>query len=118
MNYEEHDRIPMQYLIIEAAPDLTFDQKDRNIVGSAVGCWIKNQTKTNALHVARGWIEAQGWVVLDLIDQYPVSSETYKNKTEGREYFEQALTDDEVFVFHTYKNIEPGGSANSPSARG
>jgi hypothetical protein len=108
MKYGEHDQIPMQYLIIEAAPDPTYDHQE-NYAGSSVGCWIKDQTETNASHIARGWIEAQGWVVLELTDQHPVTAETYKDKTEGREYFEQALIDSEVFVFHTYKNIEPCG---------
>jgi len=67
-----------------------------------VGCWIKNQTKKNAYLIAKGWIEDNGWVSLSLEDQYPVSEDDYKEKIKGKEYFEQALIDEEVFVFNIF----------------
>lgn len=98
--YSEHERIPMQYLIIYAAQDPTFSQATE-YAGATVGCWIKNHTKKNAFLIAKGWIEDHGWVVLSLEEQYPVSEETYRQKSEGWQYFEQALIDDEVIVFFT-----------------
>jgi len=38
---------------------------------------------------------------LSLEDQFPVSEEDYRDKSDGRQYFEQALIDEEVFVFFT-----------------
>lgn len=105
MDYGLHDRIPMQYLIIGAAQDPTFDH-DEVFGGAAVGCWIKDQTKDNAYHIAKGRIENQGWVVLELEEQKLISEEDYESDGEGKEYFEQALTDDEVFVFYTYPKDE------------
>jgi hypothetical protein len=99
--YSVHERIPMQYLIIDAVQDPTFAHK-KFYGGAAVGCWIKNQTKKNAYLIARGWIEDQGWVSLSLDDQYPVSDDDYKTKSEGKQYFERALIDEEVFVFHIF----------------
>lgn len=90
----------MQYLIIDAAQDPTFAH-EKEYGGALVGCWIKNQTGKNAYLIAKGWIEDHGWVVLSLQEQYPVSEETYREKADGRQYFEQALIDDEVFVFFT-----------------
>jgi hypothetical protein len=106
--YAEHERIPMQYLIIDAAQDPTFSHE---IVfgGAMVGCWIKNQTKKNAYLIAKGWIEHQGWVPLSLEDQQPVSEEDYKHKADGKQHFEQALIDGEVFVFHTFPTTEKSG---------
>ncbi len=98
--HSEHDRVPMQYLIIDAAQDPTFAH-EKGYGGATVGCWVKNQTRKNAFLIAKGWIEDRGWVVLSLEEQYPVSEETYRQKSEGRQYFEQALIDDEVFVFFT-----------------
>lgn len=98
--YPEHERIPMQYLIICAAQDPSFGHKEE-YGGANVGCWIRNQTKKNAYLIAKGWIEELGWVVLSLEEQYPVSGETYREKSEGRQYYEQALVDEEVFVFYT-----------------
>ena|ERR1700685_404791 len=99
--YSEHERVPMQYLIINAAQDPTFEHKLAH-GGAIVGCWIKNQSKKNAYLVANGWIEDHGWVSLSLEDQYPVSEDDYKMKSEGKQYFEQALIDEEVFVFNTF----------------
>jgi hypothetical protein len=98
--YSEHQRIPMQYLIVDAAQDPTF-LHETEYAGATVGCWIKNQTKKNAFLIAKGWIEDLGWLVISLKEQYPVSEETYRQKSEGWQYFEQALIDDEVFAFFT-----------------
>ena len=97
----EHERIPMQYLIIDAAQDPTYPHEQR-YGGASVGCWIKNQTRKNAFLISKGWIEERGWVVLSLEEQYAVSAETCTDKAEARQYFEQACTDDEVFVFNTF----------------
>jgi len=91
----------MQYLIIEAAQDPTIKHENR-YKSAQVGCWIKNQTEKNAFLIAKGWIEEQGWVALSLEDLHPVSVEYFKNNPEGRRYFEQALIDDEVFVFYAH----------------
>jgi hypothetical protein len=101
MKYSEHERIPMQYLMIDAAQDPAFAH-DKVYGGATVGCWIKNQTKKNAYLIAKGWIEDHGWVSLSLEDQHPVSEKEYREKVEGKQYFEQALTDEEVFVFNTF----------------
>src|SRR3954449_521004 len=103
--YSEHDRIPMQHLIIEAVQDPTFAHK-KQYGGASVGCWIKNQTRKNAYLISKGWIEEYGWVPLSLEEQYPVSEETYRGKTEGKEYFEQALIDEQVFAFFTFPEHE------------
>ena len=109
MKYESHDRIPMQYLIIDAEQNEEFDH-DEVYGGASVGCWIKNQTEKNAYLIAKVWIEENGWRIICLDEQYPISEEDYSDKPEGREYFEQALIDGEVFVFHTFpvnQGVEP-----------
>jgi hypothetical protein len=99
--YSAHERIPMQYLIMEAAQDPTFAH-DKVFGGAMVGCWIKNRTKKNARLISKGWIEDHGWVALSLEDQYPVSEADYKNKADGKEYFGQAQIDEVVFVFNIF----------------
>jgi hypothetical protein len=105
--HTEHERIPMQYLIIDAAQDPTFAH-EKEYGGATVGCWIRNQTKRNAFLIAKGWIEEHGWVALALDEQRSVSAETYRNEPESRQYFEQALIDDEVFVFYTFPKHDKG----------
>jgi hypothetical protein len=103
--HSEHERISMQYLIIDSAQDPTYPHK-KVYGGATVGCWIKNQTRKNAYLIAKGWLEDQGWVHLSLEAQYPVFPEHYTDDSEGRQYFEQALIDDEVFVFLTFPKHE------------
>jgi hypothetical protein len=103
--YSEHERIPMQHLIIDAAQDPTFAHK-KIYGGATVACWIKNQTRKNAGLIAKGWVEDNGWVVLSLDEQHPISEADYEKKQDGKQHFEQALTDDEVFVFYTFPEHE------------
>ncbi len=103
--YTEHERIPMQHLLIDAVQDPTFTHKEE-CGGAAVACWIKNQTRKNAYLIAKGWIEEHGWVVLSLDEQQPVSEENYRASNKGKQYFEQALIDEEVFVYHTFPKHE------------
>jgi hypothetical protein len=105
MPSDEHQRIPMHYLIIEAVQD-PMHRHEEEYAGASVGCWIKNQTRKNACLIAKGWIEEHGWVVLSLEDQQVVSEGDYTDKSEGREYFEQALVDEQVFVFNTWPKHE------------
>src|SRR5271154_422737 len=97
----DEDRILMQYLIISAEPQVGTPASDE-YGGAHVGCYIKDQTPTGALTVARKMIQEHGWNVLHLEEQYPISAQTYENKPEGKEYFEQALIDGEVIVFYTF----------------
>jgi hypothetical protein len=62
---------------------------------------LDKKSDKNAYLIAKGWIEDQAWVALSLEAQYPISEETYREKSEGRQYYEQALIDQEVFVFFT-----------------
>ena len=115
--YAEHERIPMQYLIVDAAQDPTYAH-ERQYPGATVGCWIKHQTKRNAYLIAKGWIEGHGWVPLSLEEQYPVSAETYRVMSEGRKYFEQALIDEEVFVFFTSPEHEKAAPLRPSASAG
>ena len=83
MNYEPYDRIPMQYLIFDAEQNEEFDHSE-TYGGAAVGCWIKNQTKKNAYLIFKGWIEENGWNVIDLDQQTPITGEDYKENPEGK----------------------------------
>lgn len=83
----------MQYLVIAAAQDPTYDHQEE-YGGAHVGCWIKNQTETNARLIAKGWIEESGWVALSVEEQHPVTADTYAGE--------------EVFVFNTFPKKHVG----------
>ncbi len=61
--------------------------------------WINDLNRASALEKATALVEASGWSVMDIVEDYPISREDYANKTEGLEYYEQAVIDGEVVVF-------------------
>lgn len=101
-------RIPMQYLRV-AAERLDFDADgDENKVpapnsdepqGSTaeVHCWIKDQTQGNALHIASGNIAEHGWFIAEVLEHTPVTRAEVD--ADYLQYFEQALTESEVFLY-------------------
>jgi hypothetical protein len=92
----------MRYLIFTVEPRRGSIHA-KSCLGAKVGCWIKDRSKEEAETVARTFIEGEAWNVLTLDDHQIVSDSTYKDKVEGRCYYEQALIDREVFVFYTFK---------------
>lgn len=70
--------------------------------GGIINCWIERSTLEQAIEVARVWIEAEGWIVDRPQQAYVVDACTYTPGKDGRNYFEQALIDKEVFVFYVY----------------
>jgi hypothetical protein len=107
---EERDwvRIPMQYIRAaaerledaepDAEPGTELYEELKDAKAAEVHCWIANQTQQNAMHVAAGWIASHGWVVTEVIEQAPVTRDDFEG-TDYLPYYEQALTDSEVFLY-------------------
>jgi hypothetical protein len=91
-------RLPMQYLVLAVSRDPDADQEEDLPDNGEVHCWIKEQTVENALHVAIGCINESEWIVTEVLDQRPVSSEDFPDE-EMRQYYDQATVDEEVFLF-------------------
>jgi hypothetical protein len=51
-------------------------------------------------------IEEYGWIVGDADEAYGVDADSYTHDNPDRQYFEQALIDREVFVFHRFPDSE------------
>ena len=102
---EEQDwvRIPMQYLHIYAEQDPDFGH-DENFAGADVECWIKDQTAKNAYLIAKGWIEEAGWKCVELEEQGQISRDNHEE--DDVEYYDQALIDEQVFVFNVFSDEE------------
>ncbi len=123
---DEHDlaRIPMQYIRAmaervegaepDAEPGTPLYEELENARTAEVHCWITNQTQQNAMHVAAGWIASHGWVVTELIEQEVVTRENFED-TDYLTYYEQALTDSEVFLYEIgdAETEEPEGSTDA-----
>jgi hypothetical protein len=112
---EENDtvRIPMQY-IHAAAEKLEGAEEEGGAKFAEVHAWIRDQTARNAMHVAEGWIAEHGWVITDVIEQTAVTRDDFAD-SEYLPYYEQALTDAEVFLYEIEEaeSEETGGSADA-----
>lgn len=79
----------------------TAEHPDHGRLGEAfVGCWVERDTEQEAEEVARALIVADGWEVVRTEEISVVNAEDYEDDEEYRQYYEQALEDKEVFVFH------------------
>jgi len=91
------------YLQIESVPSSkSEDYKEAG--GAFISCWVKADTIENARKKAVSSIEDNSWVVVDVQESYIVSAETYENGNEALEYFNQAVTDGEVYSYHLWPN--------------
>jgi hypothetical protein len=101
MNTQDDERISMQFVMISAVQDPDAEHKEK-LGGAHVCCWIKDQSPRNAAYIAKGWIEDAGWIVQDIDEHYPVTADDFADKPESAQYYEQALTDGEAFVYHVF----------------
>jgi hypothetical protein len=70
--------------------------------GAFVNCWIDRASFQKAERVARRHIEKQGWSMSKLDEAREIIVGEYDDEAPGKDYFEQALVDGEVFVFYTW----------------
>ncbi len=91
-------RIPMQYLQIEATTENTDAPESEESQTGVVHCFIRDQSTTNAVYIAVGWVSSEGWDVLQILETASVTATDFA-ETDLLQYYEQALVDDEVFVF-------------------
>lgn len=77
-----------------------------DVAGAFVNCWIERPTLEEAVQVARAAIEAENWIVDEPGEAHWVDASTYPPGKDSREYFEQALIDKEVFVFHCVPEVD------------
>lgn len=91
----------MFLLTYHAKPNKTF--VDYNIIGGAwVNCWIESKTSEEAQKIARKEIEDYDWYVEKLDEIIIVDESFYSENDDKKEYFEQAIIDKIVLLFHSY----------------
>jgi hypothetical protein len=72
-------------------------------LGAYINCWIESTDIVSAKIIAARTIENLAWKIIDLDDAYEITLADYENKPTGREYYEKALIDKEVYQVHTYE---------------
>jgi hypothetical protein len=65
--------------------------------------WVEATSEQQALAVASGEVQDAGWLIESLESVHPNVREDYADDDSGLEYFEQALIDGIVLVFHTWQ---------------
>ena len=83
----------------ECQPTPSHPDVDR--VGDAsVNCWLRVRSFAGAKALAEKSIRTQYWKILSLDEIWRIPPGHYKTEEEGLPYYEQALIDKEVYVFH------------------
>jgi len=93
----------MYFLIYRAQPKLDADDI-RDIGGAYIHCYILGDDLDQADKIAREDIEKMNWEILTREDANEISADSLSK--EGRAYYEQALVEQTVYVFHTYPSNE------------
>ena len=70
--------------------------------GAYVECWIQSDDRDQAEERATDLIYDYGWAVESLEAEAIVTRADYEEDGENRQFYEQALTEGEVLVFHTW----------------
>lgn len=92
--------LPMYLVEIHAVP---LDPTDVQEFGGAyVNCWIESPSLGEAVSRAMAEVEGAGWRPDEVRRAHLTTRESYTGDDDGLEYYEQALIDQEVFVFYTY----------------
>ena len=91
----------MYFSVIEVVP-APGSEAGQKYAGGFVACWINSDDREDARERSIALVASAGWIVRELIEEKEVFAESYQSDDPALEYFEQAVTDDEVCVFHTF----------------
>jgi hypothetical protein len=63
-------------------------------------CWLRVRSFSEAKKIAEKNIRGQNWQILNLDEIWRIPKGHYQTEDDGLPYYEQALIDKEVYVFH------------------
>lgn len=92
--------MPMYLVEVHARPDS--GQHAQEFGGAYVNCWIEASDLGDAVRCALAEIERAGWMPDEVRRAAITTRDAYTGDDDGLEYYEQALIDRVVCVFHTY----------------
>ena len=70
--------------------------------GAFVNVWMAAATEQEALAIAAKEVNDVGWSIESLGSVHPTTRDDYSEDDSGLKYFEQALIDGVVLVFHSW----------------
>jgi len=74
------------------------------IKGAYINCWIESEGLEPAKMIATKTIKELKWEIVGLEAAYEITLSDYEYKPHGKEFYEQALIDKEVYSIHQYSN--------------
>jgi hypothetical protein len=80
----------------------TPEAKEQEAGGAFVNCWIQSDDPDEAEERATDLIYDYGWTVDSLENEALVTGDDYVDDEENRAFYEQALAEKEVLVFHLW----------------
>ena len=86
----------MYFITYHGQPLISTDDS----VGAYINCYIVKETIEEAEKISRQEIKDLNWKILNLEEAIEIDFETLS--VDGKKYYEQALIDHSVYVFHTY----------------
>jgi hypothetical protein len=90
----------MFFLRYVAPPGQT--HPERAVLGDAyICCWVDRKTLATADRVARRQIKRKKWEILERDAREKVTEQDYEEGDDWLDFYRQALTDGDVYVFHT-----------------
>ena len=99
------------YLQYEASPTIESDIYN-DVGGAYINCWIKTDSLQSAMKIAEKDIKNNRWVVHNLEDLGSVTNDNYDEDDNALEYYQQALMDGEVYVYHSWPNEQQDGEVH------
>lgn len=78
------------------------DEREGDVGGAYVACWIDVEDLDEAVARAHANIVGSGWKPTELRDALLVARDDYEPDDPHLAYFDQAILDREVLVFHCY----------------
>ena len=91
------------YIQYESIP--TEESKDyKDIGGTVINCWVKATSVEAAKAMAESAINQNHWKALNLEESFSVNEEYYEEDDESLEFYQQAVIDGEVYVYHSWPN--------------
>jgi hypothetical protein len=90
------------YFVTVRARPRNDDPKCVDFGGAYVNCWVDEPSEDAAVARADAQVRESGWIPEAITDIATVTRRTYERNDQGRDHFEQALSDGVVLVFHTF----------------
>jgi hypothetical protein len=90
----------MYFCVLEAEP-IAGTTAAQKYAAAAIACWINTDDRTFGKRRAIEMVEKVGWRAQSTTDEKLIDDDFYPSDSPSREYYEQALIDDEVFIIYT-----------------